>query len=200
MYERKICGVLCANTHIHHHHSEWGKVLFKELCLRRVYYSGSQAHCGRQNHIKRVCACVCGEAGGGYTIYRRESSACQVRFTSSCSPKSYFLIQLTPFWTFAYLILLPLKKRSGREAECVRARTRSRSRERLGVRVWQRVWEAEPQPERRVILQMKLSIPTPPTTTTTLSNELHMIVIHPPLSQPAWDHPSRKYGGSSNQT
>lgn len=63
LYEWKIRGALCANTRIHHHHYEWGRKMFKELCLLRVYYSGSQTLCGRWNHIKRarlgLSVCVC---------------------------------------------------------------------------------------------------------------------------------------------
>lgn len=44
-------------THIHQNHSEWGEVVFKELCLPRSYYSGSHISRGRRSHIKVVGFC-----------------------------------------------------------------------------------------------------------------------------------------------
>lgn len=67
-----MCGISvghCMPTRtIHQRHSEGGRTVFKQLCLLRVYYSGSQTHGGRWDRIKRaglgpfVCVCVCARA------------------------------------------------------------------------------------------------------------------------------------------
>ena len=56
MYEWKICRVLNANTRIHQHNADRGK-MFKKLCVPRVYYSGSQT-CGGWDCTEGMSCCM----------------------------------------------------------------------------------------------------------------------------------------------
>lgn len=105
----------------------------------------------------RVYACRV-KAGGGYTIYSCESSACQVRFASSCSPKSIFNLADSSLNLCLYLSFFFKNRHWGKRVFqwlCVR----NCIIEGCSLGVWQWVWEAKQQPDRRVLLLMKLSIP-----------------------------------------
>lgn len=199
-----MCGISvghCMPTlTIHQRHSEGGRTVFKELCLLRVYYSGSQTHRGRWDRIKRAglgpFVCVCARAvelDVALLFIVERALLAKEDLPPLVLWNPIFLIQLTLFWTCAHTVCV--KKRRSCFSKGVSTGEENVFRVRCGLHVWQRVWGAE-QPARQPGITVNEAEQTKPPP---LSDEFRVRVIRPSLSWPVWDHPYCKYGQVLNR-